>query len=79
MVLETIAEFRGKETKLGKENHVFRYVNLEDNTEAGGSAKFQCDVFESFDKLKKGDKVRVLLDYNTKYSSLKVININVIK
>lgn len=74
MLLKVNCEFRGMSERTN-DNGKYVYANLED--EHGESAKFQVNDNVDLSKLKKGDKVVALLDYNVKYGSLKVFNIEV--
>lgn len=78
MIFEIKLEFRGKTQTKTKEGTIFNYLNLED--ENGESCKFRVNN-DSLDltKLLKGKKYKCFIDYNTKYGSLNVTDIEEIK
>lgn len=53
------------------------YINLEDSE--GVSVQFFVDNTCNISSFKKGDKINAILDYNTRYGSLKVISIEGVK
>lgn len=61
-------EFRGYTTTTSKDSNIYYYFNLED--EHGESAKIFSEVDGS--KLERGKKYEFLIDYSTKYGSLKI-------
>ena len=78
MIFKIKLEFRGKTETKTKEGTIFNYLNLED--ENGESCKFRVNNDNlDFSKLIKGKKYLVDIDYNTKYSSLSVVNFEEVK
>lgn len=61
-------EFRGCTTTSKQNGDLMHYFNLED--ENGESAKIFSEV--AGDKLERGKKYDFIIDYSTKYGSLKI-------
>lgn len=74
MILICKAEFRGSSARTDDKGHTYNYVNLEDVN--GESAKFSCDSSIELKNYKKGDNLNFVIDYNSKYGSLKVVDIS---
>lgn len=71
-------ECRGVTKKVDSENRNHFYLSLEG--EDGESCKFPVKIvdFEDKFKLKKGDKVKVFLDFSVKYGSFNIVNLELI-
>lgn len=74
MILICKAEFRGSSARTDDKGHTYNYVNLEDSS--GESAKLSCDSSIDLKNFKKGDSLNFAIDYNSKYGSLKVVDIS---
>lgn len=72
MKISTKFEYRGFTSTLNKDKtKSYNYVNVEDSD--GESAKFLSDVDTT--TLKKGTTYEFVLDYSTKYGSIKVVGV----
>lgn len=76
MILQVNFEFRGSNTNVNNDTgKSYTFLNLEDSN--GESCKFLASQnFNEFELLEKGTKYNFILDYNPKYSSIRVIGVN---
>lgn len=74
MNIITKLEYRGVSSILSKDKtKTYNYINVEDSS--GESAKFLADLQYDYPKLEKGKIYNFILDYSTKYGSIKIVGV----
>lgn len=74
-------EFRGKENRVGKNGKEFSLLRF-DNEETAERVEYyaNADISQSIEPiLKKGSLYHVAIDIDSKYNSIKLVNIKMVK